>query len=277
VRSEISASRWKMSMRVSIERRIRDVPADFPRPDDAVTRRFEARLLARLKRKRLRRQGGRMTTIAPLVAGAILGAGLIAVAAGAGTERVTLTIRPTIVLGTEFGSATVFGSVSSRRAGEHVQLERQECGQSAFRVNSGPAFNGETSADGTFGGGAWFKVNTAVRARWLDKDITSEVVDVKRRPTVQLRQRGARRLEVVVWGVGYFEGKRVRVERWNGQRWIVIKWAALKRGIAGTDAVGSEAELRAPFARGTRLRAVFPGDQARPCYIEGVSRNFVAR
>jgi hypothetical protein len=208
---------------------------------------------------------------------AVAGAAVTGTSAGGATEHVTLTVRPTIVLGTEFGKASVFGHVSSGRAGEQVVLERRECGQSAFRANSGPAFAGTTSAGGAYGGEAWFPINTAVRARWMEKDVVSDVVEVKRRPSVQLRQRGGIRLEVVVWALRYFEGKRVRIERWNGRRWIVARRATLERGIAGTDVVGSEAEVRAKVARGTRLRAVFPGDQARPCYVEGISRIVAAR
>lgn len=216
-------------------------------------------------------------TVASLVAAAAVGAGLVTVKAGAATDRVTLTIRPSIVLGTEFGKATAFGAVSNGRAGEQVVLERRECGQSTFRVNSGPGFVGTTSAGGAFGGEVWFQINTAVRARWLEKDVVSEVVEIKRRPSVLLRQRSRGRLEVMVFGVGYFEGKRVRIERWNRQRWIVVKRATLERGVVGGDSVASEAEVRARLARGTRLRAVFPGGQARPCYVEGVSRIITTR
>lgn len=266
-----------------IDRELKEFRARFPRPRDQVTRRVERQLRARLKtqRRRLRSRSIQSATavLAVLALGAAFGAGVIAMAAGAATDRVTLTVRPTIVLGTEYGSATAFGAVSSGRIGEHVQLERRECRQSAFRVDSGPAFVGETSTDGTYGGEAWFTVNTSVRARWKEKDIVSEVVEVKRRPTVQLRQRFGGRFELVVWAVGYFEGKRARIDRWNGQRWIVLRRVTLKRGIAGIGegVVGSEAEARMRVGKGTRLRAVLPGDQARPCYIEGVSRIIAAR
>lgn len=265
-------------MSEATERRLKDVVGELPRPDTHVTRAVEDRLQARLRRSRPRRlvRSG-ATALAGMALGVALGAGIVAVGAGAATESVSLTVRPTIVSGIDFGRSTAFGAVSNGREGEQVQLEVRECGQSAFRVNSGPAFIGTTAREGTYGGVVYFDINTSVRARWIGKDIVSEVIEVRRRPTVQLRQRSGGWFEVVVWAVRYFDGKRVRIERWSAGRWVVVRRATLRRGIAGPDAVGSEARVRVQIGRGAQMRAILPGDQARPCYVESFSRIIVTR
>lgn len=251
-----------------VERQLREFPAHFPRPKEEATRRFERRLRARLKASRPSRRlvGFGATAVAALAAGAALGGGTVAMVAGAATERVTLTVRPTLV--PSIGPATAFGAVGNGQPGEQVVIETRDCGQSAYRVFSGAT----TSAGGAYSVNVWFQISAVVRARW--RNAVSDEVDVKRRVGVSLRRRADGRFAVTVWAQRYFERRRARIERWDRRRgrWIAARLVTLKRTIAGQDVFGSGNEVRVKVGKGVLLRAVFPTAQARPCYVGGVSR-----
>jgi hypothetical protein len=251
-----------------VDRRLKGFPARFPRPDEQATRRVEQRLRERLTDRRPRPMRRSMPIVlAALALGAAVGAGVVAIGAGAATERVTLTIRPVIV--PWFGQATLFGSVSNGRDDEEVVFEMRECGEGAYRV----FYGARTSRGGAFSVDYNFGVGGLVRARW--KDNVSEPVDLKRRASLYLRRRAGGRFEVVVWAKRFFDGKRAHIERWDrrGARWIVIRRVALKRieQDAGGTFVGSGNTVRLRVGSGVQLRAVFPLEQARPCYVGGVS------
>jgi hypothetical protein len=276
----------------SAERRLRDVPADFPRPDDRVTRRVEDKLRGRARQFRRRRRRPRGSMVVSLCAGAVLGAGLVAVAAGAATDRVTLSIQPPV--GVLDADTHAVGTVSNGRAGEKVVFEIRECGQSRFRVLEGAT----TGAGGGYAFNLIYQIwtNSMLRARW--KSAVSEDVEVKRRIYVALERyarnrwrsgpvnarfptKGIQRFRVTVRGVDYFAGKRVRIERWDPRgRWVLVRLITLKRlegvprpsgGPWDRPIFPSGSEFRMNARRGTQLRAVFPTEGAAPCYIEGAS------
>ena len=251
-----------------VERRLREFPARFPRPDEQATHRVEQRLRERLARGARGPRRSMPLVLAALALGAAGGAGVVAIGAGAATERVTLTVRPVIV--PWFGQATLFGSVSNARDDEEVVFEMRECGEGPYRV----FYGARTSRGGAYSVDYNFGVGGLVRARW--KDTISEPVDLKRRAALFLHRRGGGRFEVVVWAKRFFGGKRAYIERWDrrGARWIVVRRVVLKRveqEVVGTF-VGSGNEVRLRVGRGVQLRAVFPLEQARPCYVGGVSR-----
>lgn len=260
-------------MSETVERRVREVAAEFPRPDGDVTRRVERELRARVKASTRTRRFApfAVTAVLALAAGVGLGAGVVA--AVAATDRVTLTVRPQII---GFGTTpTLFGSVSNGRARETVTFEIRECGQTRYRE-----FAGATTADGgAYSTGTYqILINASVRARW--GGAVSEEVEVKRRAAPTLRRLAGGRFRVWLFALRRFEGKRVRVERWDraARRWIGIRQVTLEHEggdlypIGGSGSVASGKELRLRVRRGTTLRAVFTDAQAAPCYLGGVSR-----
>jgi hypothetical protein len=209
-----------------------------------------------------------------LIGGAVALGALLASAAAAAPEQVTILVRPTLVAGDQ--SATVAGTVDSRRADEIVTIQANNCGPvtQGFR---------DVAEVRTGEGGSWSttlypRVNTTLRAVW--KGDTSEQITVRQRAHVYFlpRSRASGKLHVGVTGKSSFWRKRVLIQRFERRlgKWTTIRSLALtETGFSNpqTGTVSTWAEFRASTVRkGSLLRAVFPLTQARPCYLAGVSK-----
>lgn len=185
------------------------------------------------------------------------------------SERVTILARPTVVPGGK--TVILFGSVDSRKEGEEVAIQAKDCGQDVFRV-----VDGAITREGGGWSTDWYPfITTTVRAVW--NDVASAQITLRQRAAVYLRkERLPREFEVAIVGKKTLWRKRVLIQRFDPRlgTWSLVRTVVLtETGSNGplTSTVYSRAEFSASFPKGTRLRAVFPLAQARPCYLAGVS------
>lgn len=186
------------------------------------------------------------------------------------SNQVTIFARPAIIAARDPWT-TLYGSVSSARAGESITIQAKDCGADFFRV-----VDDATTTDG----GGWSTryspgISTVLRAIWNDK--ASNQVAVRQRPWVSLRRLSRGPWQTTVGSTprggmpggpqASFWGRRVTVQRFDRGR----GWRPVKRVVLRTDG----AEFRLALPKGTLIRAVFPLAEARPCYLDGVS--FVLR
>lgn len=184
--------------------------------------------------------------------------------------EITLVARPTIHNRNQL--VMLFGSVDSGKANEDVFIEGKECGATEFH---------EVGGAHTIAGGGWTSqyapyITTTLRAVW--KGSRSATVTVRDRAWVQLQrvQRPARGFDFQVAVRAFrlqFWKRHVIVQRFDRRlgRWIDLKKAVLTDTGGMGDFVWSRGEFSVVVPKGTRVRAVFPLSQARPCYIAGYS------
>jgi hypothetical protein len=206
-------------------------------------------------------------------AGAALAA-VVSSTAAAAPEQLTIFVRPTVVAGDQ--SATVAGTVDSRRADEIVTIQAKDCGPvtQGFR----DVAEARTGEGGTWSIPFYPRINTTLRAVW--KGDTSAPVAVRQRVAVYFlpRSRGSGKLHVGVNAKVSFWRKRVLVQRFDRRlgRWTTIRSVVLtETGFSNpqTGTSSSWAEFKVSTVRkGSLLRAVFPRSQTRPCYLGGVSK-----
>jgi hypothetical protein len=166
------------------------------------------------------------------------------------TPRKIVTIgasRRIVVYG---GRVTLFGTVSSRRARETVEVLRR------FRVL--------TRKDGS-----WLRVirpaiSGRFQARW--SGVRSGIISIRVRPRVELRLRGGL-LEARVVAIRSYVGHRAVLQRRSGRSWRNVRTVLL--GAA------SRALFDPGLPVGTRVRVVVPRRQAGPGYLAGFSRERV--
>jgi len=259
-----------------LERRLKEFPAEFPRPDEEVTR-----LVAKEIREAMGRRRGRGTLslagalLAALAAGAAIGS----VATPASAVGVSLGVRPSIVGFS--GKPEIFGAVTNAKAGEDVTVQFKQCGLYPVQFRD---FMTTTTIDG----GAWsltellgvrlqIPASGSFRALWNDE--ASREVKLQMRAGVYLQRlpRGGR-FTVRVAGAQSFWHRRVRVERFDtGSRtWILVRSLLLTESEGSRDynqpiLISMTEPFRPAVPKGTTLRAVLPLAAARPCYVGGPS------
>lgn len=256
-----------------LERRLKDFPSEFPRPDDEATRRVEVRIASasRPRRRSTLRLGAAL--LAALAAGAAIGS----VSTSASNATVTIGVRPTVV---RYGAKPeIFGAVTSGKTGDVVTVQFRQCG--LYPEQFRDFMTTETIAGGAWSLGELLNIRLQItssgtfRAQWNGE--TSREVELKMRPYVDLRRlpRG-RGFYVRVAGTQSFWRKRVRVERFDtrSRRWMLVRSLVLTQsegpGDYGAQIVATE-RFRPTVKKGTTLRAVLPLGAARPCYIGGYS------
>ena len=183
-----------------------------------------------------------------------------------GATTVTQQASPALIV--YGGSVTLSGAVSSRQAGQTVNVFAKPSGQNQFS-SVGSATTGPN--------GAWSfvvkpRLQTAYEARWRPQGPTftspQSVVNVK--PQVGLVRRAASGRVVTffsrVRGARSFAGKFVHLQR----RTSLGRWVNLKRVTLGST---SAATFKARLPRGrSRVRVFMPAAQAAPGYVAGTSR-----
>lgn len=196
---------------------------------------------------------------------ALAASGAAASADGRPTASVTLSARPTTLTWSQ--SATLFGAVDSREAGQRVTIEVKSCPLTTFREVT----VAETGDGGTFTLTYGVGVNTAVRAVW--RSATSAPVELRKIPRLQLHRFAAGKFQVGVSSNGTMWRKKVQFQHRAGGKWVTVKTVALTKTIeqGGGGSVWTEAEFSAKVPRGRLVRAVLPASQAKPCYLAGVS------
>jgi hypothetical protein len=70
-----------------------------------------------------------------------------------------------------------------------------------------------------------------------------------------------------------FWRKQVEIQRRTGGSWRTVRTIRLTDSVSSTGVVSaSEATFRLPVPGGTLLRALLPLSQAKPCYVQSVSK-----
>ena len=255
-----------------LERRLKQFPSEFPRPDEEVTRRVAGRL--RVRRRRTLPRAAAL--LAALAAGAAIGS----VTTSAANSTVTIGVRPTVVRFAD--RPQVFGAVTNAEADEEVTVQFKQCGlyPEQFRdfMTTQTIEGGAWSLDELFFVRQQLYAGGTFRAQWRDQ--VSQEVKLQMRAGVDLRRlpRGGR-FEVRVFGTQSFWHRRVRVERFEtrSRKWLLERSLLLTGSEGSRDygqpiAVNTTEPFRPKVAKGTTLRAVLPLSQTRPCYLAGYSK-----
>lgn len=252
-----------------LERRLKDFPSEFPRPDELVTRRVAGKL--RVRRRRV------MPLAGVLLAALAIGAAIGSVSTSASNSTVTIGVRPTIARFSE--KPEIFGAVTNAKAGEQITVQFKQCGLYPEQFRD---FMTTTTIDG----GAWslgellqvrlqMYSSGSFRAAWGDQ--VSREVALKMRAGVYLLHRG-NRFWVQVAGAQSFWHRRVRVERFDpgSRKWILVRSLLLTESEGSRDwgqpiLINTTEPFHPAVPKGTTLRAVLPGAAAKPCYLGGPS------
>lgn len=180
--------------------------------------------------------------------------------------RVTVFARPTLVGWAE--PAVLYGAATGARPEDTVTIQVRECGSGSFRTYAEAHVNA--------GGGWTMDVGTAVtstfRAAW--RGATSRQVTIRQRANVSLQpRRTGYGFVVAVSAKRSFWRKNVQIQRRRGRAWQTVRTIRLTDSVRSTGAVSAtEATFRLSVPKGVQLRALLPSAEARPCYVESVSR-----
>jgi hypothetical protein len=198
-----------------------------------------------------------------LITIAILGA-LCAAPAAAAPPSVTLKASPLAV--GHAGSTTLSGVLSNQKAGQSIDIQGQDCGQTAFKKVATVA----TTAGGAFTYVAKPTINTSYQAK--QKGATSPTVAVKVAPLLTLKKLARSKFSVSVTAAQSFVGKYVVFQRLRNAKWLTLKkvtLAVVKTTTAPTQVSSSTFRIKLPTQ--LRVRSVLPAGQAATCYLPSKS------
>jgi len=197
---------------------------------------------------------------------------IVAAAGRSAWSAVTLVVQPTVFSSTQ-ERMTIFGSVDGAGAGRKVTIQFKACG--LVPVSFRDAFEMTTEAGGRYALDGYlrpFNLGVSGVYRAVSGDDVSSEVRVSQRASVNLRPVDGGRFAVSVFGKTVSFWRRfVLLQRFERTRGV---WVPLRRLVL-TEENGlskSTKPFRPGVRRGTRIRAVFPLSQARPCYLAGVSQ-----
>jgi plastocyanin len=162
-------------------------------------------------------------------------------------------------------AVTLSGTVSSKQAGENVDILAHPAGQ--------PASSTQVT---TTSGGSWTlqvqpQINTTYQAQYEGAASTSTAVSV--RPRITLEKVGRGRYLAVVVAARSMAGKTVNLTRWTPNAgWVVTGQQQLQSIARATTTVVTT--FSASVNLGTKLRIFMPATQTNPDYLDGHS-NFV--
>jgi hypothetical protein len=181
---------------------------------------------------------------------------------------VTLTVLPTLFTNSS-QRMTVYGSVSSGKAGEKVTVQFKACG--LYPIQFRDALETTTTAGGGYSFAELQPFNLGVSGafRALSGNAVSEEVPVRQRASVYLyRHPTGKSYRVSVWGKVSFWRRYVLLQRFERRRgvWITVRRLVLTEDLGGT------LPFRPGVSKGTRIRVTLPLSQARPCYLGASSQ-----
>jgi hypothetical protein len=181
---------------------------------------------------------------------------------------ITLTVLPTLFT-TPSQRMTVYGSVSSGKAGEKVTVQFKACG--VYPIQYRDALETTTTAGGGYSFAELQPFNLGVSGtfRALSGNDVSAEVPVKQRALVGLwRHPSGRKYRVSVSGKVSFWRRYVLLQRFDRRRgvWITVRRLVLTEDLGRTD------WFRPAVPKGTQIRVLLPATQARPCYVGGPSQ-----
>ena len=183
----------------------------------------------------------------------------------------TITLKASATTVTYGGSTTLSGVLSTARSGEAVDIQAQECGQTAFKKVA----TATTTTGGAFSVAVKPTINSNYRAK--QKGATSPQVAVKVAPLLRLKKTGSRptrRFAVTLTSAQSFVGKYVVFQRRTSTKWRTIKKVTLtsvKTTTAPTQVTSQNFAAR--INRHPKVRVVLPAAQAGTCYLPAVSNS----
>jgi hypothetical protein len=180
--------------------------------------------------------------------------------------RMTISARPTVLGWAE--SAQLLGVARGAGPESVVTVEVRECGSDVFRTYAEAHVNA---------GGGWAMdvatgVTSTFRAVW--RDARSSPVTIRQAASVTLaRSRAERGFVVTAISRRSLWRRNAEIQRRQGGVWRTVRSVRLTDSVRSTGQVSaSEARFRVSAPKGTLLRARLPLAEARPCYVESVSR-----
>lgn len=187
-------------------------------------------------------------------------------------EPVTLQASPLIA---GWGMPiTLSGSVVAGRADENVDIEERACGSTiGWRKVAGAH---------TEPGGGWrmdwgIGITVSLRATWRGN--TSNVVTVRARPGVIIRQKTTTRFGIDVVALKRLDGRRAVLERFDRSRgrFVAVRRFRLAQSTVAGVAIWHSTAVAARVPAGSLVRAVLPRAAAAPCYLAGYSNQLRTR
>ena len=180
--------------------------------------------------------------------------------------RVTIFARPTVLGWAQV--AQLYGAARGARPDDVVTIQVRECRSSSFRTYAEAHVNS--------GGGWSMDVGTSVTStfRAASRGSTSRQVTILQGANVSLQPRRAGNGFVVgITAKRSFWRKNVQIQRRRAGALRTVRTITLTDSVGSTGTVSAtEATFRLSVPRGTQLRALLPSAQARPCYVQSVSR-----
>ena len=192
-------------------------------------------------------------------------AALCAAPVAAAPPSLTLKAAPTVV--TYGGTSTLSGVLSTQKTGQAVDIQAQECGQTAFKKVA----SATTTTGGAFSYAAKPTMNTNYQAKL--KGATSPAVSVKVAPGLSLKKLALGKFSVSVTAAQSFVGKYVVFQRLRRTKWVTLKkvtLATVKPTTAPTQVTTSTFKVKLPAK--LRVRSVLPATQAATCYLPSKSK-----
>src|SRR5215213_3114470 len=257
-----------------VERALRDVVGELPRPDEETMRALEPRVVAlRARRPReWKRQTGAVAVLACVAVGVAALIGATANASG-GDAFADAPADPTLAVRKyESGGATrldLSGRIPSEKAGEYVEVLERECGSRFFRISTGAS---------TVDGGFWSKnevvffTTVTYVARWNGR--LSEEVTVRSPLYVLPLPLPKRRWRIMVnTRLQSMVGRTIVLQRKTAEdTWERVRTAKLRRGST----FGTYETIVPIPTHGLTVRIFVPQASARPCHDAAVSPSWAS-
>src|SRR5205823_677817 len=185
---------------------------------------------------------------------------MCAAPAAAAPPTLTLKAAPTVVA--YGGSTTLTGVLSTKKAGQAIDIQAQDCGQNAFKK----AATATTTTGGAFSAAVKATLNTNYQAK--NKGATSPMVAVKVTPLLSLQKLSLGKFKVSVTAAQSFVGKYVVFQRLRNTKWVTLKkvtLATVATTTAPTQVTSSTFKIKLPAK--LRVRSILPATQAATCYL----------
>jgi hypothetical protein len=188
--------------------------------------------------------------------------------AGSSQSGITLVVLPTTFTNTS-QRMNVYGSVAGGKAGEKVTVQFKACG--LYPIQYRDALETTTTAGGSYSFAELQPFNLGVSGvfRALSGNAVSAEVPVKQRAFVSLwRHPSGKSYRVSAWGKVSFWRRHVLLQRFERRRGV---WVTVRKLVL-TEDLGRTTPFRPGVPKGTKIRAVLPLSQAKPCYLAGTSQ-----
>lgn len=190
--------------------------------------------------------------------------GTVTVATAA--DSLSVSAKPVLVT---YGSQTALaGTLSTRQAGEKVDVFAQQCGA----LSAAKTATVQTTAGGAYTATVKPMTTTAYTTKF--KAMTSSVISVRVRPRLRLMRVASHRYLLRVFATQSFAGKYASFQRYNGRlgRWVALRKVVLKANSTGVaPTVITSRSFRSSVRGGLRVRATLPQAQVGTCHAPGVS------